>query len=182
MNKVGNTNATSTESLMWQARAVSRELELATKRDSAIASRGAFEDALRARAHAAEARFAKGIKENKSSVWSTAGMVAGLVIGAVVASALAVPTGGLSVVAGVLVALATGGVGAISKIICAIALDRGANADERRAAEADLRASAAQKASDAAKEEAAAAQDRFRSILEDAKTADQIALRAFQRD
>lgn len=172
----------STASLIWQAQAVSKELELATKRDLAVESRSRFDDAVAARRHAAEARFSKGLKENAGSVWSTVGMVVGLALGALVAGALAVPTGGMSLGVAALVGLASGALGGVSKILSLVFFDRPANAEERRAAESELRATDAQRASEAAKEEAQAAHDRFRSILEDAKTLDQVTLRSFQKE
>src|SRR5688572_17978170 len=162
MKNVGGTKITaSIESLIWRAQGAAQQIERAAKRDAAISSQARFDEALDARRDAAAARFAKGGKENRSSFWTNVGVIAGLVAAVLVAAALSVPTGGVSLaLAGALVAAAGGGTAALAKLLCFVAWDRHTRGDERRANESDVRASEAQKASDAAQEEARAAHDR----------------------
>jgi hypothetical protein len=182
MKNIGGSRSTgSIDSLIWQAQAVSKDVELSAKRDLAVENKNRFDEAIQARRDAAGARFAKGQNENKSSFWTTVGTIAGLAVGVMVAAALAVPTGGASIAAGLAVVLAGAAGGSIPglvKLMSVLTWERDANKQERRASESDIRATEAQRAADTAKEEAQAAHDRFRSILDDAKALDQMRLRA----
>jgi hypothetical protein len=195
MSNVGGprTSGMSTAALIFEAQSLSKKLELEVKQDQGVERNSKFDKAIEARKKSADARMQKGNKDASASFWRTVGIVAAAV--AVVVASV-VTFGGAAAAAlaaiGITGAMATavaGGVAALAgalvmggfEIFGSQKLTKDGHKLEHAANQEDISATKLQKESDDARDKQQEANDRFRAMIDDAKSMDQVMLRAWQK-